>query len=115
MNNKSQNIYISGPYSATSQEGIQGNVDIAMTIGLRVFKMGHYPFVPHLVHYMHIFGMKYQTYIDYEGWMDYVCRWLPKCDSILHYESSPGADRELELAKELKLNIYHTIEEIPVI
>jgi hypothetical protein len=38
--------------------------------------------------------------------------WLKKCDAILYYASSPGADRELEFAKENGIAVFFSIKEL---
>ena len=54
-------VYVAGPYSPpkncslhNAPRIIQHNVDRAIAIGNQIHDRGHYAFVPHLSHYMHI-------------------------------------------------------------
>ena len=90
-------IYIAGPLSAPTEEQRLANVYRAIDAGLAVYRKGHIPFIPHLSH-----------------WVAIDDAWLRECDALLYLGSSRGADIELQRAIDLGLDIYFTLEAIPV-
>jgi hypothetical protein len=110
---KSMKIYIAGPYSAKTKRKRLQNAIRAVKAGLILFKKGHYPFIPHLFHwadqYARIMGLE----MTWEDWMKWDIEWLVECDAILFLGSSPGANIELNIAKELNLKIYYSTDEVP--
>ena len=89
---KSMKIYIAGPYTASSALQIQKNVDNAIDAAIDVYKKGHYPYIPHLTHWIELRsqetnqGLKWEDYIE----MDHV--WLEDCDAFLFLKESRGAN-----------------------
>jgi len=106
----SELIYVSGPYSGKTPRDVQMNVDRAIAIACDLIRRGHSPYVPHLMHqfYLHPDGD-----FDYEKFMWLGMEYLKKCDALFLIASSPGADRELRLARTLGLKIYYYVGEVP--
>lgn len=107
-------VFVSGPYSATTHEERVANVNRACQAALGVLARGHWPFVPHLSHFFdeyvadtHGFRLEADTYYDWDLAL------LERCDGLLYLAPSPGADRELEMARELGLPVYLSINEVP--
>jgi len=105
-------VFVSGPYSAETAQEEEANIQRAVDIGRTVFEKGYYPIVPHLLvkeYYIHgnsgVFG--------YEGLMHYTLAIVPKCDILLLYQHSPGADREWKLAEALGKPVYFNVEQLP--
>lgn len=97
-------IYIAGPYSSDPAECTL----TAQTIGLVVMDAGHDVFIPHLSHYMNEVCHR-----PYEFWMKQDFAWLRKCDALFRIKGeSSGADREVALAIELKMPIWHNLQEM---
>ena len=44
-------IYVSGPYSAETEEGRLKNTQTAIDIGIELIRKGHTVLIPHLSHY----------------------------------------------------------------
>lgn len=86
------------------------NVRVAIFQGNYVAKtLGHVVFIPHLTHFWHMLIPQ-----EYEFWIRQDLEWLKVCDAILRIEGeSPGADREIELARSLGLKVYTSVFEIP--
>jgi len=109
---KSMKIYIAGPYTASSDSQIQKNVNNAIDAAIAVYKKGHYPYIPHLTHWIELRsqetkqGLKWEDYIE----MDHV--WLEVCDAFLFLKESRGANLELEFAKKNNKKIFYNINEI---
>jgi leucyl-tRNA synthetase len=104
-------IYVAGPYSAKDARCVQMNVNKAISIGCQLMRKGWTPFIPHLSHYIwtHPGGD-----FEYKKWTEMDFEWLDVCDAFYLIDHSPGADAELERAKELKLKIYYNLESVPV-
>lgn len=105
-------IFVAGPYSGTVEEAHK-NVCWAMTIATELLHRGHEPFVPHLSHFWHLAQVEEEATCSYERWMQWTLTWLARCDALFYLGPSPGADRELARAIELKLPIYRSLAEVP--
>ena len=98
-------VYIAGPYTNPDPVKNTHRV-IVMANWLREF--GFVPFVPHLTLFWH-FILPHE--IDY--WYSYDIEWLKKCDCILRLSGeSSGADKEVEIAKELGIPIFYDPQEL---
>ena len=92
-------VYIAGPY--TGGDTIV-NVRNAVEAGDRIVQAGHNAFVPHLFHFWHFLLPG-----DYEQWMRLDFEWLESCEVLLRLPGdSGGADREVELARELGIPVF---------
>ena len=107
-------IFVSGPYSADSHYQRQANVDRAKEAGLAVLSRGHYPVIPHLLHYFDLWltdngseSLPYETYLAWD--LDL----LSVCDGLLCIGSSPGADRERAFAVERGIPVYDNVDDLP--
>ncbi len=108
-------IYVAGPYSADSDAGRIANVNHAMAAGRVILQKGHWPFIPHLTHYFDEWhNARHDVRLDAETYMQWDFAILRRCDALLYLSPSPGADRELALARELGIPIYLIVEAIPV-
>jgi len=107
-------IYIAGPYSASTTEKVEGNVSTAIMAAIEVLKKGHYPYIPHLTHFVD--KVKQTTLaLLWEDHLDWGLAWLEKCDALLYIGSSRGADIELEYALSKGKRIFRGIDEVPSI
>ncbi len=98
-------IYVAGPISKGDQFL---NVKAALDVADALLNMGHQPFVPHLSCIWHMCHP-----VDYERWLSYDFEWIRVCDAVFRMTGdSPGADREVEFARSLNKQIYHTLEEL---
>lgn len=98
-------IYVAGPISADTKEGILANVEVAKRVTVELIKKGHYPYTPHL---LCLLGHE-QTW---EFWMKFDEQFLRCCDAFFHIAPSRGTDLELALAKELGMKIFYSLEEV---
>jgi hypothetical protein len=102
-------IYVAAPLSGVTNGDRHENIERAVKAGAALLDKGHNPYVPHLTasldHYTN-------NDLTYEQWMEFDDEWLACCDAFLYLAPSPGADRELERAKELGLVIYDDINDI---
>ena len=97
-------VYIAGKYSGGEQAEL---VREAVLVGLAVFREGHVPFIPHLYHFAH-----YLCPMPYEAWMTLDLSWLAVCDCLIRLPGvSPGADREVERARQLDMQVFYGLDE----
>ena len=106
-------IYVAGPYTASSESELLSNVDRAIDAALALYKKGHFPYVPHLTHFIDDRARRSGVEM---AWEDYVFRWdsawLELCDALLFLADSPGARKELELAQRLGKKIFYSLDEV---
>lgn len=109
-------IYIAGPYSAETHAERIVNTERAMQAGHEVLQRGHWPFIPHLLHFFDDWRWwQHHGRLGPEDYMQWDFATLRRCDALLYVAPSPGADRELALARELRLPIYLSADDIPAI
>jgi hypothetical protein len=112
-----ERIYIAAPYMPRESNLhdaariAQRNVDRAIEAANCIHDKGHYAFVPHLTHYLHI---HYSCLVDRGVWYyDYDNTFLDHwATSFLYLAPSYGADLELDRAIKLGLKIYYNLDEI---
>ena len=106
-------IYVAGPYTAPTRKLRCENVNIAIDVGLQIWKKGHVPYIPHLTHFIDERASETGVCMTYEEYLAWDTEWLKTCTGLLYLGSSQGADLELENAKHLGLSIYYSVDEIP--
>jgi hypothetical protein len=110
---KRMKIYVAGPYTNGDPGVIRKNVRNAIDAGIRIWKKGHYPFIPHLTHFVEMRARKVGVKL---GWRDYIewdMPWLECCDAVLYLGHSKGAKLEVDVAISRGLIIYHDLADIP--
>ena len=110
---KALRIYIAGPYSASTDEQRRNNVNAAKDAGIFLVQRGHYPFIPHLTHYVDERTIEIGTVLTWEDYIRWDLEWLKMCEAFLYMGNSPGANIELKAAQEQGLPIYYTVDDIP--
>jgi hypothetical protein len=98
-------IYVASPYSIGDP---LANVLRQIDAGEELINAGFYPYLPLLSHYQDIVFPH-----DYETWMRLTGAWLSVCDALLRLPGeSPGADREVALARKLGIPVFYSIAEL---
>lgn len=110
---KSMKIYVAGPYTGSTLEEIEANVRQAMEAGLRIWKKGHFPYIPHLTHWPDILARDLEIEMDWEDYMKWHAIWVDDCDALFFLAESKGALLEYSRAQEDGKIIFHNLEEIP--
>ena len=108
-------VYIAGPYTADTLEKRQNNVMQAIDAGIEIFARGHFPFIPHLTHFVDLRVQELELELGWEEYMRWDAPWLELCDAILYLGSSPGADLELNRAKKLGKLVFLSVMDLPLI
>jgi len=106
-------IYICGPYTAESETEIDRNVAKALDVGLILWKKGHYPYIPHLTHFVDLRAREKGIEMKWEEYIEWDKAWLEVCDALLYLGNSKGARQELEYAKKLGKIIYYDVNDVP--
>ncbi len=106
-------IYVAGPYSADGPAQTEKNVEKAIDAGLEVYRKGHFPFIPHLTHFVELRAQATRKNMKYEDYLNWDRSWQAKTDAFLHLAGSPGADKELQYAKSKGQRIFTSLEQIP--
>lgn len=106
-------IYIAGPYSAPTEEERLDNTLAAIDAGIAVLLKGHYPYVPHLSHWLDIRAKEIGIDLRWEDYVRWGEQWVEVADAVLLLGHSPGADREIEKARNLGKVLFFSLAEIP--
>jgi hypothetical protein len=118
VSDMAERIYIAGPYAPrncslhqAAQEA-QRNVDRAIGAANQLIDYGHFVFVPHLSHFIHIHPSCLRDYGSwwYEEDNTFLEHWAT---ALLYLAPSFGADNELDLAQRLGLKIFYHVSEVP--
>jgi hypothetical protein len=108
-------IYVAGPYSACSEKEMQKNVNSAIDIGLALWKKGHYPYIPHLTHFVNSRAKENGIPMTYEEYLEWDRVWLETCDALFFLGGSNGAQTELEYANKMGKKIFFNIQNVPTV
>jgi hypothetical protein len=111
----SMKIYVAGPYTGNTIEEIEENVRRAMEAGLKIWKKGHFPYIPHLTHWPDILSREIGIEMDWADYMRWHAPWVDRCDALFLLKESKGALLELQRASEENKLIFKKIEEIPTV
>ena len=97
-------VYVSGPYSADSNELIECNVRTAMDAAYNLMEAGFIVICPHLSYY---YGRG-----DWDFWMDQCLGLLTIVDVMCVIGTSPGVIKEIEQAINLGVAIEYSIASV---
>jgi hypothetical protein len=106
-------IYVSSPYSAPTQDERWGNVLTAIKAGIVIRLKGNFPVIPHLYDDFDEVAKALGIEFTWQDYIDMDTTFLSKCDAILYLGSSKGADIELSVARDMKIPIYYSVDEVP--
>jgi hypothetical protein len=112
---QSMKIYVAGPYTGDTIEEIENNVERAMESGLRIWKKGHFPYIPHLTHWPDLCARRLNIEMNWHDYMKWHAPWVDHCDALFLLAESKGALLELERAMEQKKTIFRSLDEIPAV
>jgi hypothetical protein len=110
---KSLRIYIAGPYTAANPKGHEVNTSRAIDAGIAIFRKGHFPYIPHLTHFIDLQAKRTGVKLSWSDYITWDMPWLEVCDALLYLGKSKGADLELAKARELKKTLFFSITEVP--
>ena len=98
-------VFISSPYTIGD---VALNVRIQLDVSDKLLSLGYIPYTPLLSHFQHMVNPR-----SYEDWLKLDFEWLKVCDCVLKLlGESKGADKETELAKQLGIPVFYSIQEL---
>jgi len=103
-------IYVAGKYSADNVIEVLHNIREGTKVSAKLIKMGHSPFCPFLDH-----QFSFYEDISVPEYYKYSIDFLKVCEAMLvlkGYETSKGTLKEIEIAEEMGIPIYYSLEEI---
>ncbi len=112
-------IYVTGPYTADTPDGVRANVERAMSVTIMCIRKGHTVFCPHLSHYLHLHALGAGIEIPYTEWLRQDLALLPHCDALVATQgedamlASKGSVIEREAALIHGLILYAGPEDVP--
>lgn len=106
-------IGIAGPYSASTSEQRQKNLDLLNQYAAKVLEMGHTPLIGVNAALPVVAFVKIED--SYKAVMDISMAIINTCEALLLIAESPGANRERDLILEKGLPVYYSLEEIPLL
>jgi len=108
-------IYVAGPYTAETPTQRIKNVKTAIDAGIIIYHKGHFPYIPHLTHFIDERAKEIGVRLTWEDYIRWDLSWLDFCDAILCLGRSKGVDIEMRKAEDLEKLVFYSIEEIPVL
>lgn len=106
-------IYIAGPYTADTEFLRLRNVNAAIDVAFQLFSKGHYPYIPHLTHFIDLRASEIGRFLSWEDYIKWDLPWVEVCDALFYLSPSRGADLELERARQLGRRVFYSIDEVP--
>ena len=98
-------IYIAAPY--TFFDPVQ-NTNLVCKIADELILDGFIPYIPHLTLLWHLITPR-----TVQFWYDYDYHFLKRCDAVLRVPGdSVGADKEVALAKQWRIPVFYSVEEL---
>ncbi len=103
-------IFVAGPYRSPDSIDRAANVNAVRKVVKQLMLKGHFVLDGHwLLHTF--FG---DDRIDNDEIMRQTLSWLERCDAIYVLDRSAGVEREIEKAQELGLQVFNSLDEIPL-
>jgi len=88
------------------------NVNAAIDAAFKLFSKGHYPYIPHLTHFIDLRAHEIGHSLAWEDYIAWDLPWVEACDAILYLKPSRGADLELEKARYLGKQVFYSVEDV---
>jgi len=105
---KRKAVYVAGPITCDNPFT---NMQIAIAIGQDLIDAGFAPYVPHLTVYWDKLHNPAEN--SWETWLEIDLPWVSKADAVLRLPGeSTGADREVALAQELGIPVFHFMKDL---
>jgi len=108
-------VYVAGPYSAGTREAREGHCKMARHYAQAIMERGHCVHIPHdATHLLSEQAIEDGKPFGYEDWMrldfSIIDRWAT---AVFLVARSPGADREVEYARQRGIPVWTQLDEVP--
>ncbi len=104
-------VYVAGPFSAPTREGVEFNIREAVKCGIEVARVGAFPVVPHA----NTSHPDYEKVQPYEFWIDGTMLLLQQCHALITvrgWMQSSGARKEHAWMIRAKRPVFHDTVEL---
>jgi hypothetical protein len=104
-------VYIAGPFSARTREGVELNIARAVALGVEVARLGAMPVCPHA----NTSHPEYERVQPYSFWIEGTMLLLRKCDAVMlvpGWENSKGACCEYDDAFQRNVPIFDALGDL---
>lgn len=109
-------VYVAGPYTAPTREGISQNVAVAEAHGKEVLLAGYVPLIPHKISSHWDTDERLAALFGHVDWLERFCfPLLRACRAVYLYpgwETSRGARLEQEYATQHSIPIAYSIDDL---
>jgi hypothetical protein len=110
-------IYIAGPYTGDgTRKAKDQNTANAVAVQKKLTRMGHYPHCPHVMtDHLDNWAAAGDPEAEHRYFLDMDLSYIRRMmDAVLRLPgASVGADEEVQLAKDLGLPVYESLDEVP--
>jgi len=104
-------VYIAMPYTGDEEKNVKAAMDVWTE--LCDIKIPGIVVIPICPHWSHFQDARERHKRSYEEWLAWCLAMVRKCDYILRMPGvSPGADREVELARALHIPVLTSVGEL---
>ena len=104
-------IYIAGPYTAKTRQGVDANIARAVALGIQVARLGAMPVIPH----SNTAHPDFESVQPYQFWIKGTMALLHVCHAVIvteRWELSGGARGEVAEAEELCKPVFRTLPDL---
>jgi len=70
MNQNKLKVYIAAPYSAEREEERRKNTEAVIDVALALFQKGHFPYIPHLTHWVDKRAKETDVVMEWEDYIE---------------------------------------------
>lgn len=104
-------VYLAGPYTAATREGVELNIARAVDRAVEVAKLGAMPVCPH----SNTGDERFEKAQDYRFWVAGTMELLRRSDALLTidgWQSSSGARGEVTAADRMGKPVFHSVDHL---
>lgn len=104
-------VYVAGPFSAPTREGVEANIRRAVDLAVEVAKLGAYPVIPH----SNTADPRFEHVQPYQFWIEATMALLRPCEALITvpgWEKSSGARNEVAWMRGKYRPVFHTLDEL---
>ncbi len=101
-------IYVAGPFSAPTREGVEEHIARAVAVGIEVARLGAMPVIPHA----NTAHPSFESVQPYTFWLAGTLHLLHKCDGMIlvpGWEHSRGTRGEIESAEKHGIPLFYSV------
>jgi hypothetical protein len=102
-------IYVAGPFSAPTRQGVEDNIARAVAVGIEVARAGGFPVVPHA----NTSHPDYECVQPYKFWIAGTLELLRRCDALITvdgWRNSSGATKEHDHMVGSSRPVFYNVE-----